>query len=234
MEFQKLTAPSLRELFVEQLEHMILSGKLQIGEKLPPERQLAEAMQVSRGVVNSGLSELEEKGFLEIHPRSGTYVADYRKKGTINTLISIINYHDGKINDDVVRSILEIRIALDTLAIQLCIHELTDEDLASLRNHVENIRTASSNHGAAEAAFAFQHEFALLSGNSLIPLIFQSFRPIVFSMWERFCSLHGIGALYENNMELWNRLNARDLNGSIEWIEYSIGQTIHGNREIYY
>ena len=32
MEFQKLSSPSLRELFVEQLEHMILSGKLKMGE----------------------------------------------------------------------------------------------------------------------------------------------------------------------------------------------------------
>ena len=44
-EFQKISSPSLRDLFVEQLEHLILSGKLKIGEKLPPERQLAEMMQ---------------------------------------------------------------------------------------------------------------------------------------------------------------------------------------------
>ena len=48
MEFQKISSPSLRDLFIEQLEHLILSGKLQVGEKLPPERQLAEMMQVSR------------------------------------------------------------------------------------------------------------------------------------------------------------------------------------------
>ena len=63
MEFQKISSPSLRDLFVEQLEHPILSGKLKIGEKLPPERQLAEMMQVSRAVVNSGLGELERKRF---------------------------------------------------------------------------------------------------------------------------------------------------------------------------
>ena len=60
MEFQKISSPSLRDLFIEQLEHLILSGKLQVGEKLPPERQLAEMMQVSRAVVNSGISELEK------------------------------------------------------------------------------------------------------------------------------------------------------------------------------
>ena len=54
MEFQKISSPSLRDLFIEQLEHLILSGKLQVGEKLPPERQLAEMMQVSRAVVKIG------------------------------------------------------------------------------------------------------------------------------------------------------------------------------------
>lgn len=63
MEFEKISSPSLRELFVDQLENMILSGKLKIGEKLPPERQLAQMMQVSRAVVNSGIAELEKKGF---------------------------------------------------------------------------------------------------------------------------------------------------------------------------
>lgn len=234
MEFQKITAPSLRTLFVEQLEHMILSGQLQIGEKLPSERQLAEAMQVSRGVVNGGLSELEKKGFLEVRPRSGTYVADYRRKGTIDTLISIINYHDGIITDDVIRSILELRIALDSLAVQLCIDHITDSELDLLREQVEKIKHATSNHEAAEAAFAFQHEFALLSGNTLIPLVFQTFRPIVISMWERFCLLHGIPALYDNNDKFWAYLKARDKEGAIAWLESFIGETIKGSREIYY
>lgn len=35
MEFEKISSPSLRELFVQQLEQMILSGKLPVGEKLP-------------------------------------------------------------------------------------------------------------------------------------------------------------------------------------------------------
>ena len=92
MEFQKISSPSLKELFVEQLEDMILSGKLKVGEKLPPERQLAEQMQVSRAVVNGGLSQLEKCGFITVKPRSGTFVADYRKNGNVDTLVAIMKY----------------------------------------------------------------------------------------------------------------------------------------------
>jgi len=40
MEFTKLSAPSLKELFIQELEGMILSGKLKVGEKLPSEREI--------------------------------------------------------------------------------------------------------------------------------------------------------------------------------------------------
>ena len=113
MEFQKISSPSLRELFVEQVQHMILSGKLKIGEKLPPERQLAEEMQVSRAVVNGGIADLQRMGFLIVKPRSGTYVADYRRRGTIETLLSIMKYNGGSLRNEEIRSIFEVRIALD-------------------------------------------------------------------------------------------------------------------------
>ena len=215
MEFQKISSPSLRDLFVEQLEHLILSGKLKIGEKLPPERQLAEMMQVSRAVVNSGLGELERKGFLNVKPRVGTFVADYRRKGTLDTLLSIMKYNGGKIRNEEIRSILEVRIALDTLVAQLCIDRITEDE-------------------ASQAAFAFQHEFALLSHNTLIPLIFQSFRAPVFTLWERFCTLYGIPILYENNYKLWTFIRDRDTQGAVNWIQDSVRESIDGNRTLYY
>lgn len=209
MEFQKISSPSLRDLFIEQLEHLILSGKLQVGEKLPPERQLAEMMQVSRAVVNSGISELEKKGFLTVKPRSGTYVADFRRKGTLDTLIAIMNYNGGRMRDQEIRSIFEVRIALDTLDAQ-------------------DVTTA------IEAAYEFQHEFALISGNTLIPLIFQSFRAPIFNMWERYCELYGIEELYRSNYKTWTYIRDRDTQGAIEWIQESMQDCIDGKHQIYY
>ena len=54
MPFEKLNSPSLKQLFVRQLQGMILSGELPMGSQLPPERELARQMQVSRAVVNGG------------------------------------------------------------------------------------------------------------------------------------------------------------------------------------
>ena len=234
MEFQKISSPSLRELFVEQLQHMILSGKLKIGEKLPPERRLAEMMQVSRAVVNGGITDLEKMGFLVVKPRSGTYVADYRRRGTINTLLSIMKYNGGRIRNEEIRSIFEVRIALDTLAAKLCIGRITDEEVELLLGKVNGIREADNVSGAIQATFEFQHEFALMSGNTLIPLIFQSFKAPVFTMWERFCDLYGVQALYESNYTMWSHIRGRDTDGAVSWIETSMGNCIDGDWQIYY
>lgn len=86
MNFEQLYAPSLKELFVQKLQGMILSGELPMGEKLPSERELCQQMGVSRAVVNGGITELARQGFLEVRPRQGAYVADYRRDGNMETL----------------------------------------------------------------------------------------------------------------------------------------------------
>ena len=90
MGFNKITALSLTDLFVQQIENMILSGELAVGEQLPPARELSLKMVVSRPVISAGLVELEKLGFVEIRPRQGVYVCDYRRKGTMETLVAIM------------------------------------------------------------------------------------------------------------------------------------------------
>ena len=130
MTFQKIKSPTLKELFIEQIENMILSNELKIGEKLPPERELAQMMQVSRSVVNDGIAEMAKKGFLKIIPRQGTYVAEYKKDGTIDILVSIMkNRH---VSNDYIQSILELRIYLMNLTLESAIKNIKDKDLLEL------------------------------------------------------------------------------------------------------
>ena len=234
MKFSKLSAPSKKEMFVNQFEEMILSGKLSIGEKLPTERELAEEMHVSRSIINGGIVELERKGFLEVIPRKGTFVADYRKKGNLEVLMSIMNYNGGHLRRSEIKAILEVRIALSNLLVSLLIPRITDEQIEELHGHVMGIKNANNPTEASNAAFAFQHGMAQLSDNTLIPLIFSSFEVAVLELWEHFCDLYGIEELYNNNYGLWKKISERDVEGAIQHIEESIGDSIHGSKQIYY
>ena len=234
MEFTKLSSPSLRDLFVTRLEEMVLSEKLKIGEKLPTERVLAESMKVSRSVINSGISELERKGFLTVVPRVGTFVADYKRNGNMETLISMMNYNGGHIPEDAIRSILEVRIALSALAIRLLIPKISDDDIEGLGRLVEKIKEAKDPFEASDSTFVYLHSMVLLSGNTLIPLIFSSFKIPVRALGERFCTLYGIEKLYENTRLIWERIAARDADGAIKYLELTISDSIDGKTKIYY
>ena len=170
MEFAKLSAPSLKDLFVQQLQGMILSGALPVGTQLPPERVLAEQMQVSRTVVNSGLAELSGQGFLEVRPRQGTCVADYRRRGNLSTLIAIMQYKGGALGKEEVRSILEVRRALEHLAAERAILYASDQALDLLGEHLERMAASSAPGEAAEAAFGSLCGSVLGGGESLMPL----------------------------------------------------------------
>ena len=233
LEFSKLSAPSLKELFIQQLQGMILTGRLSVGAKLPPERELARQMQVSRAVVNGGVTELAQQGFLEVRPRQGTFVADYRRKGNLRTLIAIMEYAGGVLGNDEVRSILEVRRALEHLAVQRAIAQAGDEAMERLGEIVQALGQAQTHAEAAETAFLFQHELALASGNSILPLFYYSFKAPVITLWMRFCQLYGIDALYNNTQTLYGYLARRDGAGAAQWIDTYLEKAISGGQQIY-
>ena len=88
MDFRPIVAPSIRELFIQQVEGAILSGQLKPGDRLPTERELADTMHISKTVVHEGLRELHRLGFLDIASRRGVTVADYAQTGSLETLYS--------------------------------------------------------------------------------------------------------------------------------------------------
>lgn len=233
MEFAKLSAPTLKELFIEQLEKMILSGKLPIGTKLPSERELAASMQISRSVVNSGIVEMADCGFVEIVPRSGTYVADYRRKGTLDTLVSIMKFNGGTLPDADIRSILEIRLVLFKLALELVVPRVTDTEIAQLETLSEKLNAETSSDKAAEILFEFDHVLCCLSGNTLLPLIFCSFRAPDVTLFERFFRLHGFDAMRVRTQTICEALRHRDLDAAVDCISHAIEDTISGKTTLY-
>ncbi len=210
MEFQKICAPSLTELLVRQIRNSILTGALPIGTKMPSERELAQKMQVSRAVINSGFEILEHQGFLEIKARQGVYVSDYVKSGNLETLTAIMQYNGDYIKESEIRSILEFRRAVEHMATDEIVRNVSDEDLEELSRLAENIARQTRIPDAVEAAFLFQHELAIAGGNMLLPLIYTSFKPITSILWQRFCVRYGVSQVYTNTRELCDTLFTKD------------------------
>ncbi len=73
MQVKKIKKVRVYEEIVEQLKDIIESGELQVGERLPSERELAEQFAVSRVSIRQALTVLETVGLIERKIGGGTY-----------------------------------------------------------------------------------------------------------------------------------------------------------------
>lgn len=222
MGFNKITSVSLTDLFVQQIENMILSGELAVGEQLPSARDLSIRMGVSRPVISAGLIELEKLGFVEIHPRQGTFVADYRRKGTVETLVAIMRYNGGAMRHHEVHSLLQVREALESLCMNLVIDNTNDEQLKEMVPYLEAIHSANHPDDVANAIFVFHHELAVLSGNMLLPLLYHSFQMESLYLWTIAIKKNGKEALFKTKQKLFQALLDRNKNEAITLTKLSI------------
>lgn len=80
---QRIQSRKLSDVITEQLESMIVDGRLLAGQKLPPERELAEKFAVSRPSLREAIQNMEAKGLLYRKQGGGTFV-----KRKLTTLVS--------------------------------------------------------------------------------------------------------------------------------------------------
>ena len=233
MKLEQLTAPSLRDLFVKTIQDAIISGELKIGEILPTEREFAEQMNVSRSVVNSGLNELKNRGFIEIKPRKGAVVADYIYTGNINTLTALMEYRGIAFTKESVRSILEIRKFAELMVVDRICERVTEDDLDVLGKLLGEMAAAKTPKEAALIAFEFWHELAYRSGDIIVPLGIQSFKAPVITLWERYCTKYGIHEMVENNRQLYDYIADRDVVSARACVIDYMDKSIEGDLEIY-
>ncbi|SFE14447.1 DNA-binding transcriptional regulator, FadR family [Peptostreptococcaceae bacterium pGA-8] len=224
---------SLRKQFVESIQHKILSGELSVGTKLPTERQLAEELNVSRQVINSGMDELKAAGFIKVVPRHGTYVADFRVDGNINTLNAIMDYKGEDLREEEIRSILEVRWGLEHLTIKNAIDNATDADILALGEIVKKLGAAQSPEEAATLSFEYQMTLATIGRNTVLPLIISSFKAPTTILWERFVRLYGVKTLYDNTARAFKFIEERDYEQAVEWLNIILRETISGGHRIY-
>lgn len=227
MGFNKINALSLTDLFVQQIENMILSGELAVGEQLPPARELSIRMGVSRPVISAGLVELEKLGFVEVRPRQGVYVCDYRRKGSMETLVAIMRYNGGALRKNEVRSLLETREAMESLCVKLVCERVSTGELEQLSPILDGIRDAKNPEEAAEQTFVFHHELAVLSGNVLMPLLYHSFHPQGVYLWSMYCKRSGIQQLYQIKLSLYSALLNRDVDSALAQTRAIMQNAIH-------
>src|SRR5436189_4590698 len=66
----------ITELVVQRIKELLQQGELKAGSRLPPERELAEMLGISRPSLRTALKALSVMGIIRAKPGAGTYIAD--------------------------------------------------------------------------------------------------------------------------------------------------------------
>jgi GntR family transcriptional repressor for pyruvate dehydrogenase complex len=162
-DFDVIRRNKVYEEVAKQIERLILK-KLQPGDKLPSERELAEMLQVSRGSIRDAIRGLELMGMVEPRQGAGTIVREVSAESLTNPFANALKHRQ-----ELVGELLDFRKMLEPpLAARAATHASPDE--ISEMEEILQRQEAKLSQGEASIAedAEFHYSVALASGNSVV------------------------------------------------------------------
>jgi GntR family transcriptional repressor for pyruvate dehydrogenase complex len=130
--FETPPRSALSEDIVSKLLALLKEKKLRPGERLPPERELAERLQVSRPSLREALRALSIMHVVEIRQGSGTYISSLEPKRLVEHLDFVF-----ALADSTYLSLFEARKVVEVGICSLAAERITDEEIARLEGCLE-------------------------------------------------------------------------------------------------
>jgi DNA-binding FadR family transcriptional regulator len=158
----------------DQIRQAIVTGRLSQGERLPPERELAEQFGVSRVTVRDALRALEAMGLIEVRvgARGGAFVT-VPTGSIVGQTMSDMMMMSAVTPEDIVEARLVVELGTVTLACA----RATNEDIARMREHVEQAAEAiRAKSYTREMSWDFHALVADAAHNGAIEGLTHSFR----------------------------------------------------------
>ncbi|MGN0352853.1 MAG: GntR family transcriptional regulator [Roseburia sp.] len=152
----------LRDVVFHTLREAILKGELKPGERLM-ELQLAAKLGVSRTPIREAIRMLEQEGLAVTVPRKGAEVAKMTEKD--------------------MEDVLQIREALDELAVNVACDQITEEQLEKLHNAMIEFQQASKTEDVkrvAEADVLFHDIIYQATGNPKLVSMLNNLREQIY------------------------------------------------------
>lgn len=135
MGFKKIGSKKIYIEVIEQIKALLQSGEIKPGDQLPPERDLAEYMGISRVSVRQALAVLEALGIVEIKHGQGTFISlSEGNTGNLDLLLSNIIKESDPMDILDARKIIEVDIA------GIAAEQRTEQDLLAMRNLLSDMQ----------------------------------------------------------------------------------------------
>jgi len=134
MKFREITPVRLYESVIEQIMNLIKNNKLKPGDKLPPERELAEKLSISRGSLREAFRVLESRGLIKSKPGGGRVIREIRNNAHDNTENIILSLEKSSILE-----LLEAREMFEVKIAEITAQRATPEDMESIEKALRKV-----------------------------------------------------------------------------------------------
>ena len=174
--FQPVRPKSIAEQVYEQLRDLIFRGQFSPGEKLPPERELAQSLGVSRPTIKSAISKLVNMGLVEQRQGQGSFVRSFYSQYLDNPLRELMDSGEVDLSD-----LLEVRSGLEVNAVGLAAKRATPEDVAVLDTCLKDmLDKVDQGLVGAEEDVAFHMNIAYATKNPAQIFLMKRFYELLF------------------------------------------------------
>lgn len=191
----------------QRLLSAIARGQFKPGTKLPPERELAGMLQVSRNVLREAVRQLETMGVISVRQGDGTYVTEDADGHAIKSPLEQLALADTNVLD-----LMEARQAIEVKAASLAAHRGGVEDHETLRHILDEMAErlhAPSDY--AEKDFQFHYTVVRASRNMVLVKLFTAVQDVLKLYLVRALAVPGVPEIsHDRHQRIAEAILSRD------------------------
>lgn len=164
-----VSAGSVSDALVMQLEMLITSGRLKVGERLPAERDLAQTLVVSRSSLRQALHELELKKMIDRRPGRGTIVTGSAEDPFGSAFSSRVT-----VEERTIRDVMDLRLAVEPAIAARAASRVSAAGILRLRTLLEEHASTTERRARGELDRQFHLQLAQATANPLLVSLLQT------------------------------------------------------------
>lgn len=198
---------SVAEIVVRRILDMVKAGVLKAGDPLPPERDLAVSLSVSRPSVREAMRGLAVLGVVRTRQGGGAYISDL----TPNTLLGPIQFYLS-LDQTNIRELYDARSLIESDVARRAATKMSDEALAELEAVLARQQSTVNNPNAfRNADFEFHQMIWVAAGNAVLKRIGESLNVLGLEFRTRASETPGVlQQSLRDHRVLLDALKARD------------------------
>ena len=163
------------EEIVDQIYRLIRDGVLNPGDRLPPERELAQQLNVSRASVREAMRLLELKGLVMTRPGAGTFITEDAVEAIVQAFSSLLSNGANAATD-----VFEMRLLLEPHVVSLATQRASDADIRCIREILDTQEADIAAGGTGvESDAEFHSAIANATKNSALIAVTQAISDIL-------------------------------------------------------